>query len=166
METAWECEGRRTDLERFRPSLPRRRIHSLDVCFLMHFQEPWSNVPLVKRFWLRNAHSNRSKSCRNSGNPSGDLILSLLVLCDYSTIVWHLWKEWSLTSWAYRRRTWGCHPRYCPWERRPRPSENPQDNCGRREVPARSATTMLFPWLQNFSSKTSFLALSPKSEGK
>ena len=79
METAWGRGGRRADLESFGRSLPQRRIHTLDERFLKHPQEPWSNVPLVKWFWLCNTHSNRPKSNKISGHASAIPIPGLLV---------------------------------------------------------------------------------------
>ena len=157
ISTAWEWEGRRADLEGFRRDAGFTLWMKSFLCTL----KSWWNVPLVKWLCLCNTHSNRSRSNRNSGEASAIRLHTLLVLCVYSTIVWHLWKEWKFTSWAYTRWTWCYHPRHCRWKRRTRPSEDPQDNCRT----ACSAITMLFPCLQSFSSKTSFLAFPQSRRG-
>ena len=94
METAWGCGGRREDLEIFRRSLQRCRIHALDTPFIFCFREPWSNVPHVKWFRLCNTLSSIwSKLDRNTGDASAIPNSSSLILCVYSTIDWHyLWK--------------------------------------------------------------------------
>ena len=162
MESAcqWEWCGRKADVEIFRRILPRRRINALDAHSIFNFQQPWSKVSLFKWFWICSTASNRwSPSNGNSADASDIPSLSMLALCVYSTIDWHLWKRMDSHELHVHEMDSMLSFALLSLETKDTTIWRSSGQL-RQERTACSAITMLFPCSQSFSLKILFSAFS------